>query len=104
MSGGVAGLFAAMCIGCSDGTTKHNPGSDQMTLRPIEKVLKEHTAGWMSMPGVVGCGIGERRGKPCINILVVKRTKDLADRIPGEVEGYAVDVKETGRIRALDTD
>jgi len=58
----------------------------------------------MSLSGVVGCGIGAQRGKPCITLLVAKLTKHLAAKLPQKVEGYAVMVTETGEIRALDPD
>lgn len=99
--GVLASLLVVACVGCSHGTSKHGSGLPGMNLRPIEMVLKEHTPEWMSIPGVVGCGIGEKKGKPCILILVVKRTKELNTRLPKQVEGYSVVVKESGVIRAL---
>jgi hypothetical protein len=50
---------------------------------------------------VVGTAIGQQRGKPCILVLVAHRTKEIAARIPGKVDGYPVVVEETGSLRAL---
>ena len=55
----------------------------------------------MSLPGVVGIGQGECDGEPCIRIFVVKRIPDLLKKIPSELEGYVVDVQETGEFKAL---
>ena len=74
-----------------------------MTPKTIEKVLKERTDEWMSIPGVVGTAIGEVEGKPCIKVLAVKKTEELADRIPPQVEGFRVVIQETGEIKALES-
>lgn len=69
--------------------------------KTIEAVLKEHTAGLMALEGVVGTGQGQRDGKPCIHVYVLKKTPELLAQIPSTLEGYAVEVQETGVIRAL---
>ncbi len=71
-----------------------------MAAPTIEEVLKQHTDEWMSIPGVVGTGIGECEGKPCIRIFVSKKTPELLKKIPSKLEGFVVDVQETGEIRA----
>ena len=67
----------------------------------IDQVLQTHRDEWLSIPGVVGTAIGQRRGKPCIRVLVARRTKEIATRIPGKVDGYPVLVEETGPLRGL---
>lgn len=68
----------------------------------IEEVLKQHTHRLMSLPGVVGTAIGECQGKPCIKVLVVKKSPELLNKIPSTLEGIPVAVEETGPFRALD--
>jgi hypothetical protein len=68
----------------------------------IEQVLEKHTDQWMAMTGVVGTGIGESGGKPCIKIFVVKKTDELGKKIPTTVDGYPVTIEETGEFKALD--
>ena len=68
----------------------------------IQQVLSEHTDSLMSLPGVVGTAQGECEGDPCIRVLVVEKTSELLGRIPSAIEGYTVDVVETGEIKALD--
>jgi hypothetical protein len=72
--------------------------------RSINEVLKEHTGSLMSIPGVVGTAEGRRAGKPCIRVLVIRKTPQLIKEIPSAIEGYAVTVQETGRIRALNNE
>ena len=70
-------------------------------MRPIREVLEERTGEWMAMPGVVGTAVGQRDGRPCLVVLVAVRTDELAARLPAEVEGYRVVIKESGELRAL---
>jgi len=72
--------------------------------KTIETTLHQHTDRLMSLPGVVGTAIGECEGKPCIQVLVVRKTPDLSRSIPHTLEGFPVVVVETGEIRALDPD
>ncbi len=67
----------------------------------ISEVLEASQDSIMALSGVVGVGIGERDGEPCIRVLVVKKTSNLLEKIPSEIEGYAVEVDETGEIHAL---
>lgn len=72
-----------------------------MGQKVIEEVLKEHTVSWMSIPGVVGTGIGEYEDVPCIKIFVDQDGEDLAEKLPCEIEGFRVTIEETGGFRAL---
>ncbi|MGH8650749.1 MAG: hypothetical protein ACREYE_00590 [Gammaproteobacteria bacterium] len=67
----------------------------------IEQVQAKYEDRWMSIPGVVGVGIGAANRKPVIKVLVVKKTIELEQKIPKEAEGYQVVIEETGEIRAL---
>ena len=72
-----------------------------MNKNTIEKVLGEHTDVLMSIPGVVGTAQGQRAGKPCIKVFVIKKTPELLNKIPSTIEGYPVAIQETGIIRAI---
>lgn len=63
----------------------------------IERVLQRHAAEWMSVPGVVGTGIGLDGPTRCITILVVRRTPEIERRIPPEAEGHPVRIVVSGR-------
>jgi hypothetical protein len=97
---------AAFCAVAAMCTSK--PGNDQqregsMPGKTIQAVLQEHSDSLMSLPGVVGTAIGHCEGKPCIKVLVAKKTPALLGKIPSTLEGFPVAVEETGEIRALDS-
>jgi hypothetical protein len=73
----------------------------QMPSRPIEEVLKEYTDELMSIPGVVGTAQGLCNNNPCIKVFVIEKTKEIDQRIPDELDGYRVEVEETGEFKAL---
>jgi hypothetical protein len=81
-----------------DRVKKHIPENS------IEDVQKEHADQLLSLRGVVGTAIGECDGKPCIKVLVIKRTEALAKRIPSALDGFPVVIEETGEIRPLRPD
>lgn len=71
-----------------------------MAKMTIKQVLDEHATSLMALPGVVGVGQGECSGEPCITVLVVTKTPGLLSQIPSAIEGYMVEVRESGEIRA----
>jgi hypothetical protein len=93
---------AGSTLACQTGNMSGSKDENQMTRNTIEEVYKRRSDQLMAISGVVGIAIGEREGKPCIMVLVDKRTPELINKIPSELEGYPVVVQETGPIRALD--
>ena len=73
-----------------------------MAATTIEEALKQNADRLMSTPGVVGIAVGECGGKPCIRVLVDRKTAELTKKIPSALEGYPVVVEETGPIRPMD--
>ena len=65
-------------------------------------MLARHTARLMAIPGVTGTAESRRGGRPCILVLVARRTPELERLIPAELEGVPVEIRETGPIRVLD--
>ena len=71
----------------------------------IETILAKHEDRLLSLPNVVGVGIGERNGAAVIRVLVSKKLP--ADQIPPEhrvpkiLDGIATDVVEIGIPAAL---
>lgn len=74
-----------------------------MPRRNIKEVLKKHTAELMEVPGVAGVAEGESQGNPCIRVFVLDRNSEFLRRIPRTLEGYPVQVEESGEFRALST-
>ena len=102
----IAGLLCMMASVGAYGNEATNSVQEETTMqeKTIEQVLREHTDILMALPGVVGTAQGECAGEPCIKVLVVKKSTDLLERIPTSIDGYAVEVVETGEIKALDTE
>ena len=73
-----------------------------MERKPLDEVLDEHAPGLMALPGVVGVGIGEAGGMPCITVFVTEETPALLASIAASLEGYEVAVETTGEFGPLD--
>jgi hypothetical protein len=84
---------------CLDSGTE-KPEGTQMPQKIIE-VQKKHQKQIMSLPGVVGIGIGAEDGNPVIKVLVKQKTPELQKKIPTELEGFRVMIEEVGEIKAL---
>jgi hypothetical protein len=97
------GIGVVFCViaACSNKVVVDHQGEKGMPAKPIEQVLSEHTNDLMSIPGVIGTAQGLRENKPCIMVLVIKKTPELNQKIPDVLEGYPVVVEETGEVRAL---
>jgi len=93
-------LFAYAVSGCANNTSEDGPGENTMSSKTFIQVLKEHTNELMSIPGVVGVAQGLCDKKPCIKVFVVEMTPELDKQITKNLDGYAVSVEETGKIRA----
>jgi len=98
-------LFALVgaAAACATRRVEHQPGAKAMPEQTIEAVLEQHTGSLMSLPGVVGTAIGECEGKPCIEVFVIRRTRELTAKIPLALQGFSVAIEETGEIRALES-
>ena len=97
-----AGLVWLMTAAAYGQEQADQPKQKRMPKKTIEAVLKEHTDRLMSISGVVGTAQGLCADKPCIKVYVVKKTPDLVKQIPSTLEGYSVEIQETGEIKALD--
>jgi hypothetical protein len=66
----------------------------------IADVLGRHTPSLLGIPGVLGTGEGRAGGQPVIVIFVARRTRELQNRLPSALEGYPVEIRETGDVTA----
>lgn len=73
-----------------------------MTKKTIESVLKEHTEHLMSIPGVIGTGIGLCDGRRCIKVFTSGLTEELKKKLPEELEGHPLRIEESGPFEAYD--
>lgn len=69
-------------------------------MKPLAQVLQEQTDALMRLPGVVGTAESLQDGRPCILVMVAALTPELRRQIPREIEGYPVEILETGELRA----
>jgi hypothetical protein len=74
--------------------------SDSQPIDSIGVVLEHNTDKLMRIAGVVGTGEGRQDGKPVIVVMVDRLTSQLASAIPSTLEGYAVVIREVGKIEA----
>jgi hypothetical protein len=73
-----------------------------MQYADVMRAMNAHAQRLMAVPGVVGVAVGALGdGRPCIRVYVVKRTREHGERIPAEIEGYPVDIEESGEIRPM---
>ena len=77
------------------------PEQAAVTAKTIEEAQQHLTDSVMSLAGVTGIMIGECDGTPCIKVLVVRQTDELAEQVPSEFEGFPVELEVTGEIRPL---
>lgn len=76
-----------------------------MSNRDIKSVMEAHAPELMSIPGVTAVAIGELAdGTPCIKVYVVKKSKQLAEKIPARLEGHPIEIEESGEIKPMNAD
>ena len=94
--------FAATMVSCSREQAEIGQEDPSMPNKSLEEILQEYTDSLMTMSGVVGTAQGLCDGEPCIRVFVIKKSDELMGQIPPMIEGYPVDVQETGEFRKLD--
>jgi hypothetical protein len=92
--------LGAGCAGQGGQTSESGSQEAGMETKSIEEVLREQTPRLMAVRGVTGTGLGECDGAPCIVVFVVRHSPELLEEIPDTLDGYPVDVRVSGRVRA----
>ena len=75
--------------------------TDKRKKSSIMEILQRHSKQLMSIPGIVGVGIGKYKGTLCIKVLVVEKTPELMQKIPPTLENIKVVIEERGIIRPM---
>lgn len=100
-----AALFPLFFLlaGCKTPSVKmYSPGREAWPLKDINQALDSNRAFFMGLKGVTGVYIGAKEnGAPCIRVMVEKRDTDLEKKIPSTLEGFSVEIEETGRIEPM---
>jgi hypothetical protein len=95
-------LMTVISCGCRTSARTPAPPASPSAMRPVRDVITAHSAELMALPGVVGLYEGETsRHQPCIRIMVAERTHDLVARLPQHLEGYPVEIEESGTIHPM---
>jgi hypothetical protein len=93
-------IFGCAMITSCDTVEK---GSGDVAKKDINAVMQAHTAEILAIPGVTGLAISELEDKtPCIWVLVVEESEELARKIPDSLEGHPVKIVVSGEIRPLE--
>lgn len=99
------GLLALLVgsLGCT--ASPRQPASEEVQTVPsrsLSEVLKAHATDLMAIDGVTMVYEGELEdGRSCLVIAVQELDDALLERLPAQLEGYPVDVRESGTIRPL---
>lgn len=67
----------------------------------VEQAKERHEDDLMAIHGVVGVGIGECEGKPCVRVYLERESAGLKESIPAQLDGFTVDTEVTGPVEAL---
>lgn len=67
----------------------------------IELVKEQYESELMAVKGVVGVGISECQGKPCIAVYLANESPNLRKQIPARLDGFNIDIKVMGNIEAF---
>jgi hypothetical protein len=70
--------------------------------RSVEQVFDSNRDSLLSIPGVVGAGIAQLDDKPCIMVMVKRKSDISPEQIPQELDGYRVIIEETRQIESQD--
>jgi hypothetical protein len=92
--------LGAGCAGREDRAGAGGSQEEDVETKRIEEVLRDRTPGLMAVRGVTGTGLGECGGEPCIVVFVATDSLDLAQALPDTLDGYRVDIRVSGEVRA----
>src|SRR5262245_7246238 len=66
----------------------------------ITEVLAARTPEIIAIPGVIGTGEGSEKGERVFVVFVAHRTPELDAKLPREIDGYTVVIREAGDVTA----
>ena len=74
-----------------------------MSLGGVRQIKEKHEDWLLSLPGVVGVGIGKSpSGELCIRVYIKRGMASSSDRIPNKLDGVGVIAQEVGDIVAYE--
>jgi hypothetical protein len=98
----VALIVAALAAGCRGATPPPGESGKMEAMKPVADVIAAHAPELMKIEGVAGVYEGETaQRRPCVRIMLVKRTPELESKLPRTLDGYPVEIEETGEIKPM---
>ena len=94
----LAGALACACAPSSNRGAGHP--STSVKKGPIGEVLAARTPELLRIPGVIGTGEGSEGGERVLVVFVSRRTAELDAKLPRELDGYKIVVREAGDVTA----
>jgi hypothetical protein len=73
-----------------------------MRRKKIGDVIKAHTAGLITMPGVVGIGEGKQGNASCIILFVVDKNSPELSQLPETIDGYRLRIEQSGELQVYE--
>jgi hypothetical protein len=89
----------ACALACASPVGINPTEGETMSPNTIQEALKTHNDELLSIPGVVGTAQALCQGTPCIRVMVSEKTPSVEQKILSILEGYPVQIRETGTIR-----
>ena len=78
------------------------PEKNSRVSKPaIELVRQQYESELMAVEGVVGVGISECQGEPCIEVYLADESSNVRQQIPTQLNGFKVNTEVIGKIEAL---
>lgn len=74
-----------------------------VTQADAQRVMDRFVEEWMEIPGVVGVGIGQHEGVPCVTVILADSSAEITRRIPPQIDSVRVVIQLTGEFRATDS-
>jgi uncharacterized protein with ATP-grasp and redox domains len=101
----IAGAFIGLTlssIGCEQQEKDTTQIQKVQAMKSIDEVIKVYADSMLAIPGVVGLYHGlDENGESCLKVMVVEKTAELEKKIPKQIEGYPVEIDETGEIKPM---
>jgi hypothetical protein len=92
-------------VGCAEAFSSETPVSEVMQDNEVIAQAREVQATYeqelLNIPGVVGVGIGLEQGEVVLKVFLEEMTAQLAQALPGKLEGFSVVPEVTGKFVAF---